>query len=583
MNSFLDFKSIRTKLILIALSLLIVPLFTLGTIIFYKAKGTLDEQGVKGLASSVEMTIEMIDALNDQVETAGLSLEEAQEKVKVAILGEMDESGNRPINKNIDIGENGYLFILDQSGREIAHPTSEGTDHWDLEDSKGNKFVQEMIEKANNGGGVTRYEWHLPNDESKVEEKIVYSKADNHWGWTINASAYAADYHAAAYDIMILICIVTLSSIAIGIIFAILLARRITRPINAVVTQLQTIAEGDLSLEKLTIDSKDETGQLAQALNNMQDGLRNIVGNLHTASVNMASQSEELTQAAHEVTEGAEQVSSTMQELASGAEVQANRSSDISNMMGSFVSQIESMYENGENIQQSSSQVIQLTDEGRQLMNTSTEQMHKIDDIVHEAVNKVEGLDRHSQEISELVLMIQDIAEQTNLLALNAAIEAARAGEHGQGFAVVADEVRKLAEESSSSVVHITNIVDRIQEESSNVASSLRAGYSEVEQGTTHILTTEKTLTEINTAVNDMVSRISEIVNNLNTIVDDSQQMNDHIEDIAAVSEESAAGIEETTATTQQAGSTMHEVAMSSEQLSKLAEDLSSLVEQFKI
>src|SRR5699024_5250278 len=177
MNSFLDFKSIRTKLILIALSLLIVPLFTLGTIIFYKAKGTLDEQGVKGLASSVEMTIEMIDALNDQVETAGLSLEEAQEKVKVAILGEMDEYGNRTINKNIDIGENGYLFILDQSGREIAHPTSEGTDHWDLEDSKGNKFVQEMIEKANNGGGVTRYEWHLPNDESKVEEKIVYSKA----------------------------------------------------------------------------------------------------------------------------------------------------------------------------------------------------------------------------------------------------------------------------------------------------------------------------------------------------------------------------------------------------------------------
>src|SRR5699024_6872940 len=80
MNSFFDFKSIRTKLVLIALILLIVSLFTLGTIIFYKAKGTLDEQGVKGLASSVEMTIAMIHAPNDQVESAGLSLEAPQVK-----------------------------------------------------------------------------------------------------------------------------------------------------------------------------------------------------------------------------------------------------------------------------------------------------------------------------------------------------------------------------------------------------------------------------------------------------------------------------------------------------------------------
>src|SRR5690625_7419979 len=89
-------------------------------------------------------------------------------------------------------------------------------------------------------------------------------------------------------------------------------------------------------------------------------------------------------------------------------------------------------------------------------MSTSTNHMKRIDQIVQDAVEKVEGLDRHSQEISELVLMIKDIAEQTNLLALNAAIEATRAGEHGQGFAVVAVEVRKLAEEYSNSVDQIT-------------------------------------------------------------------------------------------------------------------------------
>src|SRR5699024_1218312 len=160
-----------------------------------------------------------------------------------------------------------------------------------------------------------------------------------------------------------------------------------------------------------------------------------------------------------------------MEQLAAGSETQANRSSEISKMMSDFVEQIEEMNESGEVLESSSKQVIELTEKGQELMTISNQQMQTIDEIVQDAVDKVEGLDRHSQEISELVSVIQDIAEQTNLLALNAAIEAARAGEHGQGFAVVADEVRKLAEESSNSVVHITEIVNRIQDESSNVAN----------------------------------------------------------------------------------------------------------------
>src|SRR5699024_11491137 len=117
------------------------------------------------------------------------------------------------------------------------------------------------------------------------------------------------------------------------------------------------------------------------------------------------------------------------------------------------------------------------------------------DQIVHEAVDKVEGLDHDTQEISQLVSVIQNVAEQTNLLALNAAIEAARAGEHGKGFAVVADEVRKLAEQSSNSVKNITDIVETIQNESFNVMDSLSNGYREVTEGTAQI---QQTGTNVN-------------------------------------------------------------------------------------
>src|SRR5690606_30819113 len=104
------------------------------------------------------------------------------------------------------------------------------------------------------------------------------------------------------------------------------------------------------------------------------------------------------------------------------------------------------------------------------------------DQIVQDAVRKVEGLDEQTQQISKLVSVIQDVAEQTNLLALNASIEAARAGEHGRGFAVVADEVRKLAEQVSASIADITGIVTNIQSESNTVSKSLQEGYKEVEQ-----------------------------------------------------------------------------------------------------
>src|SRR5699024_9771216 len=152
-----------------------------------------------------------------------------------------------------------------------------------------------------------------------------------------------------------------------------------------------------------------------------------------------------------------------------------------------FANEIDEAHGNSGRIEEFSDDVVKITAEGSQLMESSKNQMTKIDQIVQDAVQKVQALDMQSQAISKLVGVIHDIADQTNLLALNAAIEAARAGEHGKGFAVVADEVRKLAEQVSDSVSEITGIVSNIQMESSMVAESLQEGYKEVEQGTEQI------------------------------------------------------------------------------------------------
>lgn len=481
--------------------------------------------------------------------------------------------------------ESGFAGLMTNTGIVVSHNNEEliGNSYFEAGGVKNDKDLDQVINAVNTG------ELYLNEGYSNALKAQVYrlytpihiSGIEKPWSAFLAAPIDEVMHEANQIKNVIITIGISIAIILTSILLYV--TRSLVRPIRLVEEQMNFIANGDLSKDLLKVKTKDETGRLANALNQMQNGLKDMIRNVSSASHSMASQSEELNQAANEVSTGSEQMTKTMEEIAIGSETQANRSSDIATMMGSFVSKIERVHEDGEAVQEASQQVLKMTEQGRTLMNTSTEQMEMIDRIVHDAVNKVEGLDRHSQQISELVAMIQDIAEQTNLLALNAAIEAARAGEHGKGFAVVADEVRKLAEESSQSVDNITEIVQRIQSESSYVVESLREGYNEVEEGTHHIKETGETFHEISDRVTNVVANINTISDVLEDIVSSSQEMNSAIEDIAAVSEQSAAGVEEATATTEQTSAAMEEVASSSNELAKLADELNDIVKEFKL
>ena len=369
----------------------------------------------------------------------------------------------------------------------------------------------------------------------------------------------------------------------LSILVAYLTSNNITKPLNVVMKRLQSISEGDLSLEPLEITEKDETGKLSVSMNKMQKTVKSVMKGISHASEELSSHSEELTQSASEVKSGSEQVAITMQELATGSETQATTASNLAVVMENFTKKVQNTNKNGEKIKNSSLGVLSMTNEGKQYMEDTSQQMAKIDGIVQDAVKKMAILDNQTQEINHLVVIIQKIADQTNLLALNAAIEAARAGEHGRGFAVVADEVRKLAEQVAVSIADITGFVEKIQVESNRVSDSLQSGYAEVEEGTSQIAKTGQTFNQINTSVTTMVEDIKGISDNLESIKVNSEIMNGSIEEIASVSEESAAGVEQTSAASQQITSSMEEVAGSSEQLSNLAENLADMVGRFKL
>lgn len=395
---------------------------------------------------------------------------------------------------------------------------------------------------------------------------------------TIGQEAIGNGERVAIIGIIIMILVAVLS-----VVVAYLTSNNIVKPLNVVMQRMQSISAGDLSSEPLEITEKDETGKLSISMNKMQKTVKSVMKGIAKASEDLSSHSEELNQSASEVKSGSEQVAITMQELATGSETQATTASNLAVVMENFTKKVQSTNKNGEKIKDSSMGVLSMTTEGKQYMEDTSRQMAKIDEIVQDAVAKMATLDNQTQEINNLVVIIQKIADQTNLLALNAAIEAARAGEHGRGFAVVADEVRKLAEQVAVSIADITGFVEKIQTESKRVSDSLQTGYVEVEEGTSQIAKTGQTFNQINASVTTMVDGIKGITDNLESIKVNSEIMNSSIEEIASVSEESAAGVEQTSAASQQITSSMEEVAGSSEQLANLAENLTEMVSHFKL
>lgn len=373
----------------------------------------------------------------------------------------------------------------------------------------------------------------------------------------------------------------------VAIVLSFIIARNttnsITRPIRLMKDRLEAIANADFSSEPMPIETEDELGDLANALNGTQDFLIHLIQNVQTASNTLKASSGELLTTGQEVQQGTHQIAATMQELASGSELQANTASNLATEMDSFADTTKQTLEYGEEISISSKQIVDQAKSGNQLMSNSNKQMNTINKVVQEAVSQMGHLNEQTDKISNLVDIINRIAKQTNLLALNASIEAARAGEHGRGFAVVADEVRDLAEGVADSVSEITNYVKNIQENAELVSDSLERVSTDVDTGSTQIKETDQTLVQITGAIEQLQNQNQQMANNLNDISKRSNEMSMLIDEIASISEESAAGVEETSASVEEINSSMEEVGEQSQGLVSVTNRLEQLISNVKL
>ncbi len=382
---------------------------------------------------------------------------------------------------------------------------------------------------------------------------------------------------------LIYTALLLVASIAISICIWLYINRSIVKPIIRMKSSANEIAEGNLSNDIEALASKDELGDLNEALQKMVGNLRDIVGYSKEISTRVLSSSQVLTTATNETRTGSRHITETMNEMAEGSEQQAQDAVTIAESMNEFTESIDKAYNHGMTISDTSQNVLELAVNGNENMDTSVQQMKTIHHIVQEAVHKVRSLEQHSQDINKLVQVINGIAEQTNLLSLNAAIEAARAGESGKGFAVVAEEVRKLADGVSDSVQDITKIVGGTQQEINTVIQYLESSFTEVEKGTENLTDTGQAMQNIKQSVTYVADSIKEVTDGLKQLTNQSITINQSIENIASVSEESAAGIEETFSITEQSAHSMDQVLQNAEELERLAKELNQKMDQFTI
>jgi len=364
----------------------------------------------------------------------------------------------------------------------------------------------------------------------------------------------AANVQKAGKQLSLITLITAAVAFVIGITVAIVLSRRITRSLSKVVERARAIADKNLAVEKLDIKSKDEIGELANAVNDMLDSLRQIISEVSQSSKAVASASTEIAGSAEELSRGmdeqqnqAMQVSSAIEEMSASVAEVARKSADAA--------------QNAEAAGHSAS-------EGGAVVSQTVDGINEIALVVNEAANAVQELGQRSEQIGQVIEVINDIADQTNLLALNAAIEAARAGEHGRGFAVVADEVRKLADRTTKATEEIAQSIIAIQGETGQAVTRIEQGTAKVEEGVT------------------LAQKAGE---SLSSIVDGSNNVSQMIGSIAAAAEEQSAvseqvsrNVEQIAQVTRQSADASSQSAQAANDLSRRAEELLSIVGQFK-
>lgn len=271
--------------------------------------------------------------------------------------------------------------------------------------------------------------------------------------------------------------------------------RRNQQAILRLLDEMTNLAEGDLTVHATV--SEDITGAIADSVNYSIDALRNLVTTIN--------------QTASQVSGAAEKTQGTAHRLADASSYQAREIASASAAISDMAESIEQVSKNASTSSEVAQRSVEFAHKGAQAVSRTIDGMGTIREQIQETAKRIKRLGESSQEIGDIVSLINEIADQTNILALNAAIQASTAGEAGRGFAVVADEVQRLAERAGNATRQIEALVKTIQTDTNEAVTSMEQSTANVVGGAKLAEDAGGALAEIETVSNQLAGLIQSI------------------------------------------------------------------------
>ena len=382
---------------------------------------------------------------------------------------------------------------------------------------------------------------------------LVYTKMNN--GWTLYMTM---DKEIAYKPIQVLLEALLITGVLlVGLSLSLLhfLLKMLFQPLNTLHGVIENLSssEGDLT-QRLKITSHDELGKISESINRFIEKIHQIIT---TAKLN----SSENSSVAHELSISAIDVGK-----------RAEQESFIVNKTTSDATALKEYLQDSVNHAQNSRRELEMVAQNLVAVETNTANLAKLlEETAHseiELADKLTHVSTSTNEVKDVLTVINDIADQTNLLALNAAIEAARAGEHGRGFAVVADEVRKLAERTQKSLVEINSTINVVTQSINDVSAEINTNSEKINH-----------VSEISNGVNTSVSDVSSTLKL--TLTNTQKTIQDYL-DTAHKIDSIAKDIDSINQLSNTNARSVEEIAGASEHLHSLTEILNCELNKFK-
>jgi len=362
----------------------------------------------------------------------------------------------------------------------------------------------------------------------------------------------------------------------------IVMARVIRKPLAKTASDIENIANGNISDEIPGSSMIAETDKLIGASRILKEKLNDIVSGVNEHVLNLQKDTSALNERADFCNDGTKQISQAMEELSTTAVTLAENVQDVNTKSMDMGNAITDIDQDVQVLSENSRHMEQANDDATRSIETVLDSSHQSADIVTKITKQIEETNQAISSINEAVDLIMDITGQTSLLSLNASIEAARAGQAGRGFAVVADEIKKLSEQSAQGADAIKQVADNIFEKSNESVALVNEVKKLIGKEQEDITVTKNSFEILSQTISDnlvAVSRISEKAEQLDKI---KQAIIGNINDLSAISEENAASNEEVSANITNIAESIDQMNTATGHVSDVSEELAKLMEYFK-